>query len=79
MPLVLPPSLRKDLHPVGDEVAEFRDMPLPKKLEILDTLCKDAVRLLGMRRLVGTNQVFEEPLPDSTREALRRLKSAHGR
>lgn len=73
MRIVLPPSLRSDLHPIEEEVREYRGMPLPEKLRILDALCRDAIVQLAMqpdaRRLLD----WQAPLPESTVAALRRL------
>jgi len=74
MPITLPPSLRKELHPIEEEVEEYRDMPLEQKLGILDALCKDAIVQLAMQAEPGRLLDWQPPLPASTVAALRRLR-----
>ena len=76
MPIVLPPSLRKELHSIEEEVAEFREMTPEQRLGVLDSLCRDAAVQAALQSRVGRLREWEEPLPDSTVRALIRLRSS---
>ena len=81
MRITLPPSLRRELHPIAEEVAEYRDMPPTQKLRILDALCRDAMVQLAMHEDRERLLDWQAPLPGSTVAALRRLHAgllAHG-
>jgi hypothetical protein len=74
MALELPPSLRKNLHPLEEEVAEARRLTPEERLRVVAAVCRDALVLLNMNphrdRVLDTR----DPVPPSTEAALRRLR-----
>lgn len=63
----------------ADEARRLRDMTPVQRLELLRALCRDAARLLRAmpddRRKRALE--FRDPVPESTRAALARLRAAH--
>ncbi|MFN7975947.1 MAG: hypothetical protein U0166_27035 [Acidobacteriota bacterium] len=76
--MVLPPSLQKELHPIAEEVAEFRETSPADKLRILHELCEDAIRQVMMHPDPERILDWQAPLPASTVAALSRLRTGHG-
>lgn len=74
MPVVLPPSLRKDLHPVRDEAAWARSLTPEQRLRVVAALCRDALTLLNMNPQRDRILAMRDPLPASTVAALKRLR-----
>lgn len=74
MPIALPPSLRRELHPVEDEVAWARALAPEERLAIVAALSRDAVALLNMNPRREAVLARRDPLPASTVAALARLR-----
>ena len=72
--IVLPPSLRRELHSVEDEVAWARALTPSQRLEVLAALCRDSLILLGMNPHAERILAHRDPVPPSTVAALRRLR-----
>lgn len=76
MAITLPPSLRKELHPVEEEVAWAKSLTPEERLAVVALLCKDSITLLNMNPLRDRILEWRDPLPASTIAALARLRSA---
>ena len=74
MPIRLPPSLRKDRHTLQEEVAWARGLTPEERLAATATLCRDAMILLAMNPKRDRVIALRDPLPESTRRALARLR-----
>jgi hypothetical protein len=73
MAFVLPPSLRRELHTVEDEVAWARGLTPEERLRVVAAVCRDAVTLLNMNPEAERVLALRDPVPASTAAALRRL------
>ena len=71
----LPPSLDRGRHSLADEVAWARSLTPEQRLDVLESLCDDAVVLLEMNERRDFVMAYRDPLPDSTVRALARLWS----
>ena len=78
MPMVLPPSLRKELHPIEEEVAWARTLTPEQRLAAVAALCRDNLALLNMNPRREAVLALRDPLPDSTVRALARLRLPRG-
>lgn len=78
MPLVLPPSLRKELHPIEEEVAWARSLTPEQRLAAVAALCRDNIALLNMNPHRDAVLARRDPLPASTIRALARLRIQRG-
>lgn len=70
----LPPALDRDLHTLDRELDQARELSPGERLEALRRVCQSAVRLAemgGRRRELARRR---DPLPESTRRALARLR-----
>jgi hypothetical protein len=74
MPLVLPPSLQRDRHPLSEEVAWAKSLTPEQRLEVLASLCRDTVKLLSMNPKRDRVLAIRDPVPESTVKALARLR-----
>lgn len=74
MPISLPPSLRKERHTIREEVAWARGLTPEERLTVTAMLCRDAVTLLQMNPMRERVLTLRDPLPESTRRALARLR-----
>jgi len=74
MVLKLPPSLDKERHPLRDEVAWARSLSPEERLRVTASLCRDAMCLLQMNAHRDRLLALRDPLPESTRRALARLR-----
>lgn len=74
MAIKLPPSLQKERHPLRDEVAWARSLSPEERLIIVAMLCRDAVTLLQMNSKRERVLELRDPVPQSTRVALARLR-----
>lgn len=72
MAFQLPPSLRKELHPVEDEVAWARSLTPEQRLIVVAVLCRDSVILLNMNERREAVLASRDPVPPSTTAALAR-------
>jgi hypothetical protein len=57
------------------EVAPYRAMTPEQRGEILARVCRDALELVRSRSDAERVMAFSDPLPESTRAALRRLRA----
>jgi hypothetical protein len=73
-PIELPPSLRRELHSVEDEVAWARSLTPEERLRVVASLCRDAMILLNMNPNRDKILAMKDPLPPSTVAALARLR-----
>jgi hypothetical protein len=78
MPFVLPPSLRKELHPIEEEVAWAKSLTPEQRLAAVAALCKDNITLLNMNPHRDEVLARRDPLPESTVRALARLRIKRG-
>ena len=74
MPITLPPSLRKERHTLQEEVAWARSLSPEQRLAVTAMLCRDAVTLLQMNPNRDRVLALRDPVPESTRRALARLR-----
>lgn len=74
MPIVLPPSLRKELHPLSDEVAWARSLTPEERVRVVASVCRDALILIKMNPKGEHVLTMRDPVPPSTVEALKRLR-----
>jgi hypothetical protein len=74
----LPPSLRKELHPLEEEVAWAREQTPEQRLQIVAALCRDTIVLLNMNPHRDAVLAMRDPLPESTVRALARLRLRRG-
>jgi hypothetical protein len=74
----LPPSLRKELHPLEDEVAWARAQTPEQRLRVVAALCRDTIILLNMNPHRDAVLAMRDPLPDSTVRAMARLRVRRG-
>lgn len=75
MPLVLPRSLNKALHPLEEEVAPARALTPEERLRIVALVCRSALCVLNMHPKRDLLLKMRDPVPPSTREALHRLRA----
>ncbi len=75
MPIALPPSLDKERHPVGEEVAWARSLSPEQRLGVVALLCRDVMTLLAMNEKRERVLAWRDPVPESTRRALARLRA----
>jgi hypothetical protein len=75
MALVLPPSLDKDRHPITEEVAYARSLGPEGRLRLTAMVCRSALRVLNMHPKRDRVLALRDPVPESTRVALRRLRA----
>lgn len=73
MPIVLPPSLRRELHPIEEEVAPYRDMAPETLLRWASMACRVAADIARARPDRDEVFAWRDPLPPSTEAAFRRL------
>ena len=74
MRITLPPSLRKDLHTISEEVAWAKGLSPEQRLAVTALLCRDVVALLQLNPKRDRVLALRDPLPESTRRALARLR-----
>jgi hypothetical protein len=74
MRISLPPSLQKDRHPVSEKVAWARTLTPEERLAVVAMLCRDTVTLLQMNPKQARVHPLQDPVPESTRIALTRLR-----
>lgn len=75
----LPPSLRKELHPVQEEVAWARGLSPEERLAVTAALCQDAMILLAINPKRDRVLALRDAIPESTRLALARLRNGLAR
>lgn len=75
MAIDLPPSLRRDLHLIEEEVAWARTLQPEERLAVVALLCRDNLTLLNMHPRREKVLAMRDPLPASTLAALARLHS----
>lgn len=73
MGIQLPPSLRRELHPIEEEVAWARSLAPEERLAVVALLCRDNLTLLNMNPKRERVLPMRDPLPPSTIAALARL------
>lgn len=73
MTMTLPPSLRKDLHTAEEDVAWARTLTPEQRLEVVASLCRDAMAILMLNPKSDRVLSVRDPLPESTVRALARL------
>lgn len=78
MAFVLPPSLRKELHPLEEEVSWARSLTPEQRLAVVAALCRDTVTLLNMNPRRDAVLALRDPVPESTRQAMARLRLPRG-
>jgi hypothetical protein len=76
MAIVLPPSLDKARHPVSEDVAPVRGLTPEQRLELVASVCRSALALLNLHPKRDQLLARRDPVPPSTRDALRRLRGA---
>ncbi len=72
--IVLPPSLRRELHSVEDEVRWARELTPEQRLAVVAAVCRDAVTVLNMNANAARVLELRDPVPASTVAALLRLR-----
>lgn len=73
MAIVLPPSLDKERHPLEEEVAFARALSPEERLRIVAMVCRSALHALILHPKRDVVLRTRDPVPESTRRALRRL------
>lgn len=73
MPIELPPSLQRELHPVEEEVAETRGLSHEERLILLSMACRAAADLARSRPDAERVFAWRDPLPESSRLAFERM------
>ena len=74
MPIQLPPSLQRERHTVDKEVEWARSLMPEQRLAAVFALSRDALTLLAMNEQREKILAMRDPVPESTRLALRRLR-----
>ncbi|MCB9670190.1 MAG: hypothetical protein H6734_12005 [Alphaproteobacteria bacterium] len=74
----LPPSLDRSRHTIDDEVAFARSLTPEERLAVVARVCRAAWHVLELNP--NRDRILRErdPLPESTRAALARLRSRPG-
>jgi hypothetical protein len=75
MPIQLPPSLDRSIHTVEREVERMRSLTPEQRLEIVAKVCRAAALQLAMHPRREAVLASRDPIPESTRIALRRLRA----
>ena len=75
MAITLPLSLRKERHPARQEVQWARALTPEQRLAVVATLCRDVAVLLQMNDKRDRLLALRDPVPESTRRALARLRT----
>lgn len=73
MTIPLPKSLRRELHPVEEEVAPYRDMTPDERLRWLAMACRVAADIARARPDAQAVFDWRDPVPPSTIAAFRRM------
>jgi hypothetical protein len=76
VPLTLPPSFDRNRHGVDEEVAWARTLSPEERLAVVASLCRDAVQLLLLNDKRDRVLSLRDPVPESTKRALARLRTA---
>jgi len=71
----LPPSLDRDRHPITEEVAWARSLSPEQRLDAVAAVCRSTLHILNMHPKRDTVLALRDPVPDSTRRALKRLRT----
>lgn len=74
MAITLPPSLQKERHTLEEEVSWAKRLAPEERLAVVAALCRDAVTLLELNPKAAAVIELRDPVPDSTRIALARLR-----
>ena len=75
MATTLPPSLDRDLHTLEEEVAPARALTPEQRLAVVASVCRAAMHVLRMHPKRERVLALRDPVPASTRAALRRLRA----
>ena len=70
----LPPSLDKMRHTLDEEVERARGLTPDQRLAVTALLCRDAMALLAVNSKRDRVLARRDPVPESTRRALARLR-----
>ena len=76
MAIELPPSLDPRRHPLDEEVAPARAMTPEERLVVVASVCRAAMLVLRMHPKRERVLAMRDPVPESTRAALRRLRAS---
>lgn len=75
MAIQLPPSLRRELHSIEEEVAWAKGLKPEDRLAVVALLCRDSVTLLNMNPRRDRVLEARDPVPPSTAAAFARLRA----
>lgn len=78
MTFTLPPSLDRTRRTIADEVAWARTLTPEQRLGVLASLCRDAMKLLALNDKRDRVLTLRDPVPESTKLALQRLRKRNG-
>ncbi len=74
MAIQLPPSLRRELHSIDEEVAWAKGLNPEERLAVVALLCRDSVTLLNMNPRRDRVLEARDAVPESTVAAYARLR-----
>ena len=74
MAIRLPPSLDRDRHTVDREVERMRGLTPEERLVIVAQVCRAAHKVLSLNARWERVLTQRDPVPESTRRALERLR-----
>lgn len=72
--MLLPPSLRRENDPTEEKLAPYRDMTPEERVAITAAVCRSAAAMLALHADRQRILDLQDPLPESTLAALRRLR-----
>ena len=78
VPIELPHSLRADLHPVEEEVEDYRGLSHQQLLILMEQACRMAADIARSRPDAAAVFAWRDPVPASTRAAFARMGVAWG-
>ncbi len=74
----LPAWVVSNQESVRRESEPYRHLTMDQRFELVRSACADAMRLLAMRPDADQALDYQDPLPESTRRALDRLRRSGG-
>lgn len=76
MAIDLPPSLRRELHPIEEEVAYARSLTTEERLAAVALACRATMEVLNLNTQRDRVLAMRDPVPESTLRAFERLRRA---
>ena len=71
----LPPSLDKARHTLAEEVAWAKGLTTEQRLAVLDAVCRSTIYMLAVNAKRDRVLTLRDPVPESTKRAMNRLRA----